>query len=149
LPACAKVRRASSLGAFCSAVADPLALRVSGVHLILEDIAVRPIAQTDLGRLLKASGGVYRREGSFFGVFTGARFVDFSTGHSGFEVSLQIDVPAAAGRRKDFWESKSGLSAGNLVALVWNDGGQQTASSGVVVSSASTEPPQGRPICAG
>jgi hypothetical protein len=99
-------------------------LRVSGVHLILEDLAVRPIAQTDLGRLLKTSGGVYRREGSFFGVFTGARFVDF-------------------------WESKSGLSAGNLVALVWNDGGQQTASSGVVVSSASTEPPQGRPICEG
>lgn len=106
----------------------------SGVHLILEDLDVHPISQTHLGRLITSKGGVYRREGSFFGVFTGARLVDFSTGYNGFEVSLEIDVPAAAERRKDFWESKSGLSPGNLVALVWKDGGQRMVSSGVVAS---------------
>jgi len=103
--------------------------------------------ETELEKLLKKGGGLYRSSGKnsvIFNVYTHVHYAQLSTRSQGFAIGLLIQCPPGPGRDSDskkwvdYWKHAGGkkLSSGSLVALVLVSRGSSRVYLANLVSSA-------------
>lgn len=120
----------------------------SSVQLVLEDLRVPGMKQTQLATMIHKKGGKYKghadsQNSIMFNIYTDVVFNSLLPDRRGITATLTFDTPPGRARlpqskvRAGFWEANSGkrLMQGGLVALVWKRGQDITVHLGTLATS--------------